>query len=432
MTLLTLLRGNARWIGGGFVLLLLSSFGQTFFIALSAGDIRREYGLSHGGFAALYMAATLLSALTLPRLGPVADRHSATRLVRLAVPMLALAAGLMALSTHIGLLLVALYLLRLFGQGLMTHIAFTALSRWFLAQRGQALSLATLGMNAGEALFPLAFVSLAAVLGWRGAWGAGALGLLLLALPLVAALTAVERQPARAELGTRRTAGRDWTRAEVLRDPLFYWVMAAMIPPALIGNTVFFHQLYLAELRGWPAQLFASAFALMAAMTVLCSLLAGRRVDRSSATALLPVYLLPMGLGCLLLGGAEGGWVVWVFMALFGLSNGCSLALFGTLWPEIYGLAHLGAVRAMIVAVLVFVSAVGPGSAGLLIDLGLSYPALLLALGGYCLAVSLTMRAAVRRLRQRSQACAQEYIAQAPASHDPEPRGSQPAGDRPS
>jgi len=50
---------NARWIGGGFLLTFFSSFGQTFFIALSAGDIRSEYGLSHGGFGTLYMVATL-------------------------------------------------------------------------------------------------------------------------------------------------------------------------------------------------------------------------------------------------------------------------------------------------------------------------------------------------------------------------------------
>lgn len=38
---------NARWIVGGFLLTFFSSFGQTFFIALSAGDIRAEYGRTH-------------------------------------------------------------------------------------------------------------------------------------------------------------------------------------------------------------------------------------------------------------------------------------------------------------------------------------------------------------------------------------------------
>ena len=55
----TFLRDNARWVAGGFLLTFFSSFGQTYFISLSAGDIRAEYGLSHGGFGTIYMLATL-------------------------------------------------------------------------------------------------------------------------------------------------------------------------------------------------------------------------------------------------------------------------------------------------------------------------------------------------------------------------------------
>ncbi len=39
------LRENARWLVGGFLLCFFSSFGQTFFISLSGGEIRAEYGL---------------------------------------------------------------------------------------------------------------------------------------------------------------------------------------------------------------------------------------------------------------------------------------------------------------------------------------------------------------------------------------------------
>ncbi len=67
---------NGRWLGGAFLLCLCSSFGQTFFISLSGGDIRRELGLSHGDFGLLYMLATLASAVTLPFLGRAIDRFS--------------------------------------------------------------------------------------------------------------------------------------------------------------------------------------------------------------------------------------------------------------------------------------------------------------------------------------------------------------------
>ncbi|MFD0391360.1 hypothetical protein ACFQ4K_33920 [Tistrella bauzanensis] len=75
-----------------------------------------------------------------------------------------------------------------------------------------------------------------------------------------------------------------------------------MLPPAFISNTIFFHQVHLSQLRGWPADVFASAFTGYALVTVAAVLLAGQLIDRFSARALLPAYLLPMGAGCLLLG----------------------------------------------------------------------------------------------------------------------------------
>ncbi|WP_207484396.1 MFS transporter [Arenibaculum pallidiluteum] len=404
MRFLRFLGENARWLAAGYLLFFFSAFGQTYFISLSAGDIRREYALSHGGFGALYMGATLASALTLTRFGQIVDRWSPRRVAVLIVPMLALATAAMALSRHVALLFATIYVLRLFGQGMMSHTAFTLMGRWFSAQRGRAVTLATLGLNTGEALFPLVFVALAGAVGWRDTWLLGAAVLILAALPAIAALTAVERTPRASDPSAPAATARDWTRAEVLRDPLFYPVLLAMMPPAFIGTAIFFHQVHLVELRGWSIGIFASSFSLYAAMTVACALLAGQLVDRFSAVALLPLYLLPMGLACLVIGTMPEQWAVFAFMALYGVSNGFSLALFGSLWPEIYGVRHLGAIRALVTALLVFASAVGPGLTGTLIDAGIAYPAQVAAMGLYCIVISLAMLPVRRRLKARAGA----------------------------
>jgi MFS family permease len=398
---LPFLRDNARWLGAGFALFFCASFGQTYFIALAAAEIRQAHALSHGAYGSLYMAATLASAFCLPRLGPLADGWRAQRLAVVVLVLLAGAAALMAASHRVPVLLVALFGLRLLGQGLMTHTAFTAMGRWFSAQRGRAVALATLGMNAGEALLPPLFVALAGTLGWRGAWTATAAALLLLALPLLTVLTAVERTPEPPAPHAGARVARDWTRAQVLRDPLFPLLLLAVLPPALIGNTVFFHHAHLLALRGWAPALFASAFPLMAAATVACSLASGVLVDRFGAVALLPLYALPMGAACLVLGGVEAGWAPFVFMLLYGMSNGASLTLFGTLWPQLYGVSHLGAIRSMVVTVLVVVSAVGPGLAGWAIDRGIGFPHIVTGFGVYCLAVSLLMLPVARRLKDQ-------------------------------
>jgi sugar phosphate permease len=402
MPFIAFLRDNARWLAGGFLLTFFSTFGQTSFIALSAGHIREEYGLSHGQFGSIYMAATLASALTLPRLGQLVDRHSAQKIAVCVVPLLAVAAIAMGLSHHFILLFVAIYLLRLFGQGMMVHAAYTATARWFSAQRGRALSTIILGHNAGDAIMPTLFVAITAAIGWRQSWFLAAAALLLVALPSIALLVAVDRKPRAADPAPRIVDARDWTRGEVVRDPFFYLILLGVMAPAFIITTVFFHQVYLVELRGWSLGVFASSFAVAAIVNTVFTLISGYLIDRFSGIALLPFVLLPLGLACVVLGSFDQQWSAFAFMALLGVSGGLSTTLFGAVWPEVYGLKHLGAIRALIVSASVFASAIGPGLTGYLIDAGVDYLLQIMAMGIYCFVVSAMLIHVARHVRKRS------------------------------
>lgn len=394
-------RENARWLAGGFLLTFFSTTGQTAFISLSAGYVRSEYHLSNGGWGLIYMIGTLASALTLPHLGTLVDRFPVRRMVVFVGVMLAIAATAMALSRHVVFLVVAVYLLRLFGQGMMTHTAYTATARWFSAQRGRALSLVILGHNAGDAVFTNLFVIVALSLGWRNAWYVAAAALLV-ALPLIFSLVAVDRTPRASDPAPRVVDARDWTRAEVLRDPVFYLAMLGVVAPAFIVTVTLFHQVYLVELRGWSLEVFASAFIVLAVVNSVFTIISGQLIDRFSGVALLPFVLIPLGLACLVLGFVAAPWAPFAFMALTGMSNGLSTTLFGAIWPEIYGLRHLGAIRSLVVSAGVLASAAGPGLTGYLIDRGVDYPAQVVAMGGYCLLISLVMLYVSRRVRGRN------------------------------
>jgi MFS family permease len=358
--------------------------------------------LSHGGWGAVYMAGTLASALTLPYLGPIVDRLSTRTVVLLIAPMLALAALSMALSTHVAFLVLTIYLLRLFGQGMFPHTAYTATARWFAAQRGKALSLVILGHNAGDAIFTVSFVALAAAVSWRIGWLVAAALVFLVALPAVAALVSVERTKKSSDPLPRVVDARDWARRDVLRDPVFYLFMLGFMAPGFIVTVAFFHQVYLVELRGWSLEVFASAFIVGAVTNSAFTLLSGQLIDRFSGLALLPFVLLPLGAACLVLGLVEAPWAPFAFMALIGVSNGLSTTLFGAVWPEIYGLKHLGSIRALGVSAGVFASAAGPGLTGWLIDRGVYYPGQLVAMGIYCAAASLVLGYVSARVTRRN------------------------------
>ncbi|MBB4003576.1 MFS transporter [Aurantimonas endophytica] len=390
---------NARWLAGGFLLTFFSAFGQTFFIALSNGEIRRTFDLSHGDFGGIYMLATLLSALTLPFLGRLLDRYSIATVATGTMLLLAAAIVMFGLVWSLPTLVFAIYMLRLFGQGMMSQTALTATGRWFAANRGRAISITTIGFRVGEGCFPFLFVLAAGYFGWRGAWFAAAV-LVLLALPLIVALVRVERDPQSEPVSRAQAEMRNWTRGEVLRDWRFYVISLGVFAPPFIGTTIFFHQVYLTEIKAWPLHLFASGFAVMSVTTIVFTLAAGWLVDRFSAVRLLPAFLLPLALSCFAIAWLTPEWSIFVFMGLLGVSFGFSGTIEGAMWPELYGTRHLGAIRSMVVAAMVLATAIGPGLTGLLIDAGIDLPVQFAVMGGYSLVAALAMWLVARKMRE--------------------------------
>ncbi len=395
------LSGNARWLGAAFLMTAFSGFGQTFFISLSAGDVRAELDLSNGAFGSLYMAATLGSALTLPTLGRVLDRFSVAQVAAGVMVMLGLFCALMASATSIWMVGLALYGLRLFGQGMMSNTAMTAAGRWFDAQRGRAVAVIGLGFPASEAIMPVTFVAIMSTFGWRQGWWVAVAVMLALVLPIVLLLLRKERVPVNTATDVKVVERRHWTRAEVLRDPMFYLVSAGVLAPPFIVTAVLFHQSYLVELRGWTRELFAMAFIVMSASAVLSSLVLGQLIDRFTARRILPFMLVPLACGTAVLALVHAPYAPFIFMALIGLSNGFVATFTGALWPELYGTRHLGAVRSVVFAFMVFASALGPGLAGWLIDFGVPYDGQILGFSLYCVVMTAALASASRVLLKR-------------------------------
>ena len=65
MRYLDFLVANCQFLAFGFATAFFSAFGQTFFIAVFGGELRAEFGLSHGEFGSVYSLATVASGATL-------------------------------------------------------------------------------------------------------------------------------------------------------------------------------------------------------------------------------------------------------------------------------------------------------------------------------------------------------------------------------
>lgn len=193
--MLTFLKTNLRWLGTGFLLTFASAFGQTWFISLFASTIKAEHGLTDGAWGSLYTVATLCAAGLMFWRGSVADTVPLSRLAPIMALVFAVACVGMAATGSIWILGISLFLLRFCGQGMFSHIAMTAMGRWFEATRGKAVSLANLGHPAGEIIVPILIVLSIAVFGPRPAWLGTAAVLALVIAPLLWGLLRNDRAP---------------------------------------------------------------------------------------------------------------------------------------------------------------------------------------------------------------------------------------------
>ncbi|CAN0545547.1 unnamed protein product, partial [Laminaria digitata] len=312
-------------------------------------------------------------------------------------------AMLMAGANSVFVLCLALFGLRLFGQGLLSHVAITAMGRWFSTERGRALSVATLGFPAGEAILPVLVAFFLTLFTWRDIWLGASVGMIVVMLPVLLWLGRLVKargldRPRNEATETGAPGRLSWSRAQVLRDPKFYALLPGILAPPFIITGILFHQVHLVETKSWTLAAFAACYPLYAISATAVALGAGWMVDRSGAAYLLQFYLLPLALGLALLAATDAIFAAPIFMILMGASAGGATVVLGALWAELYGTDHLGAIRSLSVALLVLSTAIAPGLMGLLIDAQLDLEAQFAMLSVYVFACAIAFTVMSRSL----------------------------------
>ena len=392
------LRDNLRFLSAGVLLTLNSSFGQTFFISIFAAQIMADFALSPGEWGFLYTIGTTASAVVMFWAGALTDRFRARALACLVMPGLALTCIAMGANRSVLGLVLIVFCLRFFGQGMMFQLASVSMARWFSRKRGLALSVSAMGFWFGQAAIPVFFAFLLLRLDWHVLWYLSAV-FVVLCFPVLLWLLSQERTPQALSKEEQSTGmhGRHWTRLEVIRSSFFWMLVPLLLGPPAWGTALFFQQVHIAEVKNWPLVEYLALIPVMTVVSVAVTLVTGALVDRFGSGRLLQVFPASWIAGFLLLASAETLFVAAVAFLIFGIATGMQATLITAFWAEYFGTRHIGAIKATSASLMVFGSAIGPGISGFFIDLGYVFPTQMYAISLYFLIALAFVWAAVQQ-----------------------------------
>jgi len=366
------IKSNFKIIFFGFVFLFASSVGQSFFIGLFNSEIRNELNITHSEFGSIYGIATLCSSLLLIWIGKKIDDFKLVHYSIFVIVLLAFSSLFFSYVNGIIFLFCGIFLLRLSGQGLMSHTSTTAISRYFEKRRGKALSIVFLGMSLGEFILPVLIVYLLSFIYWRELWIQISIVVLLI-LPFICLFTVrditIQSREKNEESKKDETSFiKSWTRKEVLKDFKFYTILPCLLASPFVITGVVINQSFILESKNWDEYALAKAFMSYSVFTVLTLFFSGPLVDKFTSRKLLFYLNLPMILSLIVLIFFDHSFSAYIFMGLLGITNGFANVIFASLWAEIYGVNYLGAIKALGGSLMVFSTALATAVFGLLID----------------------------------------------------------------
>ncbi len=370
----------------GFIFTFFSSFGQSFFLGIFNPSIRNELSITHGQFGTIYASATLVSSFLLIWVGKKIDDVNALKFALFVILLLSISSFFFSKISSIYFLFIAIFLMRFSGQGMMSHTATTVISRYFTKSRGKALSTGWFGLSTAEFILPVFMIYLLGITDWKNIWIYISI-IVLIFLPAISFLLInnlkLESRETLLEKDNKEQNIKNWTRSEVLKDYRFYIICSNMLAMPWIATGVFVYQSFILSSKGWGPYIIAQSFMAYSIFSLITLFLSGFLIDKFTSRKLLIYMNIPLLLSAIVLFYFKSPISSFVFLGLIGISNGFANVLGSSTWAEIYGVKHIGAIKALTTALMVFATAFGTALFGILIDKGLSIENISVVSGTY-------------------------------------------------
>src|SRR5262245_36719632 len=388
----------------------------TTFVLLTAGGVRAaigvfikpleaEFGWSRTALSAAVAVSIALYGLTGPIVGRLADRWGPRWVLTIGVALVGIGTMAAAAVTQFWHFFVAVGLIAAIGSSAAAApVAATVATRWFEKHRGLVLGINGAGMAAGQlVILPLA-MALVAVMGWRGAFFALGAGLIVIVVPLTAAL--VRNDPSERGLvaygatPSARTATASDESAErtPVSEAVRTWPFLLLCGSFWVcGYTTFgvilAHFIPHATDHGFQPRQAAEALGIMGAMNIVGTIASGWLCDRLGPKVPLALYYLFRGVSLFFLPFVTTVPGLFAFAALFGLNFISTVPATTTLTARIYGRYSVGELSGWIFASHQVGGAIGSVASGWLFDKSGDYTLAFYTAGAWALLATLMVLA---------------------------------------
>ncbi len=346
--------------------------GRTQGLGLITEPLLRDLGLSRVAYAQVNLVATLIGALFCIGVGRLIDRVGS----RLVLTVTAVALGLTVLtmsqaSSLIGIL-IFVTLTRGFGQSALSVISLAMVGKWFRRRLTFAMAIYALVMSIGfMAAFPLVGAVVQSA-GWRIAWAAIGVALLVGLAPLAwwldrsspeamgLNLDGDSSSEAASEVTDDTPGVAQSTLGEALRSPAFWvFALASSIYGLVASGIGLLNESILAE-RGFTPDVYYNALAVTAITGLAGNFAAGALAPRVSLRVILVTAMVVLAAGLTALAHVSSGTHVMVQAVAMGIAGGFITVVFFSFWGHAYGRLHLGRIQGAAQAMTVVASALGP------------------------------------------------------------------------
>lgn len=371
----------------GSVGVLFSIPGQTVGVSIFTDPVKDALGLTRNQFSNAYLFGTLLSAFFVTKAGRLFDKFGARFVAFLAALCLGISLIIFSYAESIKntlqqffdsnswfisffLLCFLFFLIRFFGQGVLTMSSRNMIMMWFDKNRGKINSISSITVSLGFSSSPILFNYLIDTYGWAFSWQILAVCLLIFSFLI---LQFYKNKPEdfnlvpdgfisekrKLQKKTKPTT-ENFTLEQAKRTRVFWMLGLALAFYSFFSTGFTFHVVSIFKTQGYDKSEAIAVFLPISIIAISVSTIANILSDYINHKIYLFILLCSgvlASVGLLILNKALG---IYLIIVGLGICSGLFAVINAVSWPNYFGRNYLGSITGKVMSFLVIASALAP------------------------------------------------------------------------